>query len=113
VESFFAGLLGAVIGATASIATVWIQGRFQERRDRMRLVMELALEEYKSKIELIKFTGQSAALPPVALFLHYHHELAKLLEKDAVSPATLEALAKSTHELDAALDRLQASRASA
>ena len=106
-ESLLIGLLGALIGAGASLATVWIQSNSQAKRDRMRLVIELALEDYKSRLDFGKSSGRPYALPSITLFLHYHLELAKLLEKGSVTSSDLQRLTRENREIDAELDRLK------
>jgi hypothetical protein len=40
-------LVGAIIGSASSVAAIFIQARFSERRERIRQAMNLALEEIK------------------------------------------------------------------
>lgn len=56
--SFIAGLVGAFIGATASIGTIWIQQIHQSRRDRARLVVEAAIRDQTSAAETAKFLAE-------------------------------------------------------
>jgi hypothetical protein len=104
-ESLIIGVIGAFIGAGASILTIWIQTRSQANRDRMRLVMELALEDYKQTIELARATGRPFNAPPVTLYLHYHLELAKLMEKGSLNTVELEILTRENRDLHAAIKR--------
>lgn len=85
VESLVAGLVGALIGAGASVITVWLQTRAQSNRERLRIVMELALEDYKISLEFARASGRRTMIPPVTLFLHYHLEFAKVMEKGEIS----------------------------
>ena len=109
-SSLFIGLLGAIIGAAASIGTVWIQSHYQSKRDRLRLVTELALEDYKTNIELAKLHGKRFSAPPVALYLHYHLELAKLLEKGSISSVELEVLMEENQSVLETIKKVQTER---
>ena len=62
---FIIGLCGAIIGAAASIFTIFIQLKSQAKRDRVNLAANLALEEYKIKIELSKINNTQTNLLPI------------------------------------------------
>lgn len=90
--SLIAGLVGAVVGAGASILTVVVQSRIQDRRERVRQSVDLALEDYKIQLELAnKFGHKGGKIPPVTLFVDYHLRLVKHLEAGDLTP---EAFAK-------------------
>ena len=100
-----AGFIGAIIGAGASITTILIQAHFQNKRDRMRLVSEVALEDFKLKREMgLKHTGEYEEWP-LAVFLHYHAELMSLIEKNALTPESHEALTKKSQVFMDAIKR--------
>jgi hypothetical protein len=54
------GIGRAVIGSASSIAAIFIQAKFSERRERMRQAASLAMEEYKIQIAS---SGGKAVLP--------------------------------------------------
>jgi len=56
--SLFSGFVGAVLGAGASIATVWIQQRAQEKRDRARLAIDAAVKEFEAAEKYAEFTAK-------------------------------------------------------
>ena len=88
--TLLAGLVGALIGAAASIATVTVQAHYQARRERMRVAVEAGIEDYKGALELLKiFPGRRAELFPLSAFVHFHAELLEALE---TGPLTSEAL---------------------
>jgi uncharacterized membrane protein len=91
-ESLIAGFVGAVVGALASILTVLIQARTQAQRDRLKLAAELALQEFKVHVELSQNKRGSSQIMPVTVYLYYHLELAKLMERDGVTHANLKSL---------------------
>lgn len=106
-ESLVAGLLGAIIGAGASIITVWLQTRAQMSRERLRLVMELALEDYKLNIEVARSSGKKVMIPPVTTFLHYHLELAKTMEKGMISTTDIERIVSENRKISQAIKGVQ------
>jgi len=75
-ESYFPlliGFFGAIIGAAASITAVFVQAKSAERRHKMRLAAELALEDYKLRLPLIEKFGSER--PPLPVFLDYYLSL--------------------------------------
>lgn len=96
VEAWIAGLLGTLVGATGSVAGIWIQSYFQTRRERLKLVMETAVQDRKDSIQLAKDLGQPIGpIAPIALFAHYHAELFKLIESGKLTSKTMHELYRS------------------
>ena len=89
------GLIGASIGASASIITVIVQSHYQNRRELSRLSAQIALEEYKIHWDAVKDTG--GKLFPLLGFLYYNRELLKLAEKNEL---TVDRLKELTETLD-------------
>lgn len=81
----FAGLIGALIGAFSSIATIWIQQRAESRRAKIRLASELAKEEHSFNFELAKLRGKAATLHPLSSYQHFHYEVLTALEKGSLT----------------------------
>ena len=98
--------VGAIIGALASIGTVWIQAKTQANRDRVKHAAEMALFDYKTTIERAEKSGKDCLIPPISTYLHYHHELTKALEKSGINP---EVLARISEENDKILKSLESS----
>ena len=98
-NSFWAAILGTIIGASASIVTVWIQSNAQAKRDRMRLVNETAIAEFKMTLEAARASGRPVKMFPMSVYIHFHNELAKLIERGNIKPADLEQLNKKTEEM--------------
>lgn len=86
VISLLAGLIGAIIGASASIITVVVQARIQDRRERMRQATNLAIEDYKLQLEISKRVPGNGKIPPVTLFVDFHMRLARELEAGTLTP---------------------------
>jgi len=56
--SLIAGFLGTVLGAIVSLASIWLQQRAQERRDRARLALDAAIKEYESAEKYAEFMAK-------------------------------------------------------
>ena len=56
--ALLSGLVGTVIGALASIGTIWVQQHFQSRQERAKLIVEAAIHEYRSSAEYAKFMAE-------------------------------------------------------
>lgn len=82
-------LVGALIGASASIITIVVQTRAQNKRERIRIVAELARQEYTSQLDMAYKTNTYGGFPPLVHYLHYHLRLMKLIEKEDVSVENL------------------------
>ncbi len=78
------GLLGALIGASASVVTMLIQSKMHDKRQRMRLMKELAIHDYEKSYEIDKARG--AGIIPLVVFMHYHSKLIEAMEKDELTP---------------------------
>ena len=94
--SLLIGLAGALIGASASIATVWIQGMVQDRRERLRLVTELALEDYKIQL---KHAAPGSRVLPISMFIDFHLRLAREFERGVLTPERYEKVFRENEAL--------------
>lgn len=74
------GFIGALIGAAASIFTMHLQTNAQSKRERMKLVSDLALEDFKLYLEMGKRLGKPFTIAPIAAYIHYHSKLLEALE---------------------------------
>ncbi|NKB24399.1 MAG: hypothetical protein GKR87_08505 [Kiritimatiellae bacterium] len=83
------GLIGALIGGAVSIITIVVQTRSQNKRDRMRMVTELALEDYRQHLDLALKTNNLGGFPPLVTYLHYHLEIMELAENGNLTPDEL------------------------
>jgi hypothetical protein len=85
------GLIGALVGSMSSIATMLIQSKVKDKRDRMQQVTSLAIEHYKAIQDDAQKRGKEGALPP-AVFVSYYHQLLELIESGKLNPETFSAL---------------------
>jgi len=95
----FSGLVGAIIGAAASVATVWLQLRALGRRERLRQAAELALEEFKVNIDLAKSGKGPPGVMPISVLTHYHAEVLAALDRGDLSVETMRGIYQRNREL--------------
>lgn len=91
-EAWTAGLIGALVGSVSSFAGIWIQSRHQNRRELMKMVIDSAVKDRNDQIELALKTGKNGSVAPVALFVHYHVGLHKLISREKLTTANLRKL---------------------
>jgi len=94
-----AGLVGALIGSITSIATIYIQQRGQNKRERANQIFNAATEQFKLAIEFAKIRG-SGAIPQFAIFLHHHNQLYQLLENDNLNADSLKKILTEDDEIE-------------
>jgi hypothetical protein len=93
-----AGLIGALIGAGASIATTYVQARTGGKRAKILQATNIALEDYKLRLEAAMARG--ARMPPLGVFLAYYLDLlSKLEKKGPLTPTVLKQMSAEQDEL--------------
>ena len=97
-----AGFVGALIGAGASIVTVFIQSYYQNRREISNHAMNIALEDWKTRLEFIQEEG--GTMFPLAVFIQYHTSLAKLAHEGKITPEVINELHEEQERLIRALE---------
>jgi len=109
-----AALLGALIGSIAPIVVGIIQSQAEHRRERLRLATQLAIEDYKDKIEHARRIAQasggrrSVGVSPISALLTYHVDVLELLAKGKqIAPADFVALRKRAGAVHDALVQQQ------
>ena len=107
-EAWVAGLLGTLVGTFGSVAGVWIQNHFQARRERVRMVMEFAVQDRKNLIDEARASGKGGPVAPVALFAHYHGELFRLIERGNFSVRELDKISEDNSKLWASIKKTYA-----
>jgi hypothetical protein len=94
---------GAIIGSASSIATILIQAKINDRREKLRQAALLAMEEYKIMIA----HGAGKAIMPFSSFLHHHMAVLQAIEEGDLTPERLKAIASKDQALDAAQFELE------
>lgn len=78
----FSGFVGTILGALVSLASVWLQQRAQERRDRGKLILDAAIKEYESAEKYAEFMakqGQRVVTFDLGYYIVLHSKLAEFL----------------------------------
>ena len=81
-----AGMLGALIGAGASLLGLLIQQFYQTKRERVKVAADLGLAEYQQDLELAK-RSSGGLVAPLAGYIIFN---ARLLEELSKGPITAE-----------------------
>ena len=85
------------------MGAMWLQTKGQDRRDVMKLAVELALHDQKLRTE----KRPNAPILPATVFLHYHLGVMELAAKNRLDPASLAKLAADNAKLREAVQELQ------
>lgn len=91
-EAWAAGLIGALVGSASSFAGIWIQSHYQNRRELMKLVIDSAVKDRNDQIDLALKVGKGGSVAPIALFVHYHLGLHKLVSRKKLTATNLRKL---------------------
>lgn len=91
-DSAVAGLIGAAIGALASVGGLFIQQRVQARHERVRMAVDLAIQDQEKDIELAKHSGRRTLIAPLAAYVMYHLSVLDVLAKGNASKDQIEKL---------------------
>jgi hypothetical protein len=82
-----------------------IQSRQQARKDRMRMIVDLAIQDQKIAWEALQLHPGRGLLYPLAMYLHHNAEVSGILEKRSLTAADLERIAGETQQLATAVER--------
>jgi hypothetical protein len=76
---------GALIGSLAPITVGLLNSHAEARRERLRLAVQLALEDYKhlraDAVEAARRTGKLAGVSPIAAVFAYHADVLNTFNK--------------------------------
>ena len=92
-------LAGAIIGSLSSIATIVIQAKIGERRERIRQAAMLALEELKIQLSHAR---PGTAVFPISIYLHHQLAILNAIEENDLTPERLRKIAAADDALMAA-----------
>ncbi len=90
------GLIGALIGACASVITITIQNHYQTKREMQKLAIEIAMEEYWARVK-----GEFGGIGPTSgpILVAYYSKLMKLATDDKLTPDSIRWLFESQRDL--------------
>lgn len=92
-DAALAALLGALLGAVASMGAMWIQQRHQTKRDLLKIAAELANEDWKQRFDIQSKHGR-VSMPPVSVFVHYHAKVLEAMANGTYSPELIKKLSE-------------------
>ncbi len=98
---WYAGLVGVLIGAISSAATLLIQNIYQSRRDEKRLIVETAFKDYELRVKE-KDTFSAFAFP---VLLAYHEKTIELIQKGQLDKDAAEKIFTAMNEMNLALEQ--------
>lgn len=93
------GLVGALIGAASSVATIAIQSHYQGKRDLRRMAFDAAIADSQQALEAAKTLKREAEMAPLTAYVHFHVRYLELLEKGTLTAESLKALKEERDQL--------------
>lgn len=109
-DAAVAGLIGAAIGSSTTLITVWIQAYYLAKRERAKFVMEFAAADRREHMQEAVRQEKRVALAPVSVFAKYHDRLMTLIEQGKLNEKELHKLSKETHSMFEFAKRLDKER---
>jgi hypothetical protein len=94
---------GAIVGSLSSIATLLIQARIGERRERIRQAAMMALEELKIQLA---HAPPGTGVFPISVYLYHHLAILQAVEENDLTPDRLRKIAAADDTLIAAVKEL-------
>lgn len=85
-------LSATLVGALASIATVWVQLNNKQRADVTRMAAELAIEDHRTALEAGRASGRPYKLAPLSAYVLIHSHLLRSIYSGPVSEKDIERL---------------------
>jgi len=101
------GFVGAIIGAAGAVLTVLIKEKYQSRRERCRLAVDLATRDYEFTMEMSKRLTGKVKVYPLTSYLLYHRMLLQKLEKPDLSPEELKEVFREHDRIDKIIEESQ------
>lgn len=102
-DAAVAALVGAAIGAIASVAGVWIQQKHQGDRDLVAAAVNLGLAEFHSDVERASNGKGVTYVPPPYGYVAYNAAVLRAIARHELTPAKLEAINKEHEALSAVI----------
>ena len=93
------GLVGALIGSISSIIVIFIQYKIKDKRERTKLVVNAALEEYKALINLAQKQRGKVTLMPLTGAIHWYSKIFELVDNNNLNAESLKKLSNENEKL--------------
>lgn len=98
-DAAIAGLLGTLTGALASGIGVYVQQKFQNRREMQRMAVDLGTQEYNHDLELAKAISGGAFVAPLASYVIYNAKLLDALSGGEITPEKIRELTEKRNRI--------------
>jgi hypothetical protein len=92
--ALFSGVVGAAIGSLSSVATLYVQNTFQNRRAAQRLLFETAYKDYELRI--LHLPEHRTAFPVI---LAYHKKMFEMIESGHLTPSAAKEIMETQGEM--------------
>jgi hypothetical protein len=111
-DAAVSALLGAAIGTFSSIATIYIQSKMKDRRDRSKQVTDLSVAQYK----ILADHASGRYMLPLSAYLHHNDLILRALDEGTYGPQKMREIEKLMDDMVKELmetDRRQRAEAAA
>ena len=85
-DATIAALVGAAIGGFSPLVVTHLQQRAQDKRERMKMAVDLALADQARRIELATRAGGAVAIPPIAAYVMTQFEMLEAMANGSLTP---------------------------
>jgi hypothetical protein len=96
--------LGAAVGAAIGVLGPWLQTRTAARTERMKQIVQLAIEDHKSGLEQARhqqtLNGGKIYIAPLVPRLQYHAAVLDAIDRGKLDKAKLQQIRAESKELD-------------
>jgi len=103
------GLIGGLIGATASIGAMMIQSHYQAKREAAKNILEFATQTRAQDINLAIARGSDRKIPPIAAYAYQNQTLLKAIHAGDITPEEMDELVRRNKEVEDSLTFLGSS----
>jgi len=104
------GLIGAAIGSASSIATIVVQSRLRDKRDRAKQVIDLSLAEFGHHLELARARQGRQAILPLSSYVYNNDLVLKALDSGDFGPDTIADISAKNDAIVAAIEEVEKRR---
>lgn len=101
-DAALSALIGAAVGASATLVSLLIQQHFQTKRERLKIASDLGLAEYQHDLKLAENAPDGGNVAPLATYVICNARLLDELAKGAITGDKVKALTKERDEILAA-----------
>jgi hypothetical protein len=93
------GLIGALIGSASSIATILVQARMKDKRDRTKLLTDIAMSEFKMLLDRAASGQGPSKVVSFSTFLYHYDLVLKAVERGTYTPERAREIALLDNEM--------------